>query len=427
MDRILKANGRVLVVKRTNGQWYQPRALFAVRDPATTLFTTAAGITDDGQAATVNTLIVSLKSTGLWNKLLAIYPMIGGTEQAHKFNLKDARDADDAYRLTFMNNPVHNDVGVNWNDTSYAKTHLTVPSIANASIGYYTTRTSTTSNDVCIGTALNGNDFYLQQSNGTINGVYGTGDHYIVRPRFTSGLLAGTSYQGTSSMYYNGILVGNSPTYSSAPAPDIYLNGYHTVEGNVPINMTNAPCSFAFIGSGLSNNENLTLYIIIQVFQTSLSRVIYTPPLAFAGVVTALATELPVSVLYNDPHINKVGSWNLLSNPSGVIYPINTTQDGSVYLTVDIFAVAPTTADFYFWKDSGDYAGTFDVQVDGVTVVAPVSVYNAVNDYSNFKMATTSIAPGLHQIKIRLVQNIRPDVTAGHSFYFHSLELSAIV
>lgn len=427
MDRILKANGRVLVVKRTNGQWYQPRTLFFVPDPNTILFVTAAGITDDGQVEAVNTLIVALKNTGLWNNLLAIYPMIGGTEQAHKFNLKDARDADDAYRLTFMDNPFHNEVGVNWNGTSYAKTHLTVPSIANASIGYYTTRPSTTSDDVSIGTSLNHNEFYLQQSNLIHDGVYATGGSYVILPRFTTGLLAGTSYQGGNYLYYNGIQVGWSNAISSAPAPDIYLNGYHTVDGSTPTNMTDAPCSFAFIGSGLSATENLTLYNIIQSFQTSLNRVIYTPPLAFAGVVTPLATEQLVSVLYNDSRINKVGNWNLLSNSSGVIYPMNTTQDGSVYLTVDVFAVAPTTVDLYFWKDSGDYAGTFDVQVDGVTVVAPISVYNAVNDYSDFKMATTSITPGLHQIKIRLVQNIRPDVTTGQSFYFHSLELSATV
>jgi hypothetical protein len=36
---------------------------------------------------------------GIWRKTHAIYPLLGGTASAHKFNLKDPRDLNAAYRL----------------------------------------------------------------------------------------------------------------------------------------------------------------------------------------------------------------------------------------------------------------------------------------------------------------------------------------
>ena len=86
-------------------------------------FITAAGITDSTQQNAVNQLVLDLKSYSLWTKMSAIYPFVGGTSTTHKFNLKDPRDLDVAYRLAFFGGWTHNANGITGNGTNtYADT-----------------------------------------------------------------------------------------------------------------------------------------------------------------------------------------------------------------------------------------------------------------------------------------------------------------
>ena len=70
-----------------------------VSDPDAIAFLMAAGITDGTQAAAINTLVIRMKADGIWTKMKAIYPFVGGSAASHKWNLKDPRDLDAAYRL----------------------------------------------------------------------------------------------------------------------------------------------------------------------------------------------------------------------------------------------------------------------------------------------------------------------------------------
>ena len=86
-------------------------------------FITAASITDNTQNSAINTLVTQLKTYGIWTKLKAVYPFVGGTASAHKFNLKDPRDLDVAYRLTFGGGWTHSSTGAQPNGTNgYANT-----------------------------------------------------------------------------------------------------------------------------------------------------------------------------------------------------------------------------------------------------------------------------------------------------------------
>ena len=103
-------------------------------------FISAAGITDLTQAAAINTLVNDLKTYGLWTKMKAFYPMVGGTAASHKFNLKDPRDLNAAYRLTFFGGLIHDSNGVLGNGTTgYAYTNLAQNTMGlnNMSIGWY--------------------------------------------------------------------------------------------------------------------------------------------------------------------------------------------------------------------------------------------------------------------------------------------------
>jgi lysophospholipase L1-like esterase len=88
-------------------------------------YITAVGLTDSAQISSVDTFVKNLKSNGLWTKMYAVYPFIGGTASAHKWNLKDPRDLDAAYRLTYNGTATHNSYGIDWpsSNTINANTH----------------------------------------------------------------------------------------------------------------------------------------------------------------------------------------------------------------------------------------------------------------------------------------------------------------
>ena len=52
-------------------------------------FIDSVGITNDVQKSAINVLVTQLKDSALWNKFLAIYPMIGGTPVSMSYNLID--------------------------------------------------------------------------------------------------------------------------------------------------------------------------------------------------------------------------------------------------------------------------------------------------------------------------------------------------
>ena len=80
-------------------------------DPDAQAFITATGISG-GDATAINTLVVSLKLAGIWTLIDAAYPFIGGTATTTKYNLKDPRDLDVAYRMAFNGSWTINNSGV---------------------------------------------------------------------------------------------------------------------------------------------------------------------------------------------------------------------------------------------------------------------------------------------------------------------------
>lgn len=89
-------------------------------------FLTATGITDPTITTALINLVAALKSAGLWSKMIAIYPIVGGTAGTHKYNLKDPQDTDAAFRMTFSGTITHNAAGMAGDgSTGYGNTHLT--------------------------------------------------------------------------------------------------------------------------------------------------------------------------------------------------------------------------------------------------------------------------------------------------------------
>ena len=103
-------------------------------DPDAGAFINVTGI-GGIQAVAINNLVNELKTAGLWNGLLAIYPMVGGTAYTHKFNLKNPQDTNAAYRLSFAGGWTHNSSGAKPDGVSgtYADTFF-IPSTGFATV-----------------------------------------------------------------------------------------------------------------------------------------------------------------------------------------------------------------------------------------------------------------------------------------------------
>lgn len=245
-------------------------------DADATAFFTASGLSDTTQRNAITQLVIDLKSAGIWTKMKAIYPFVGGTASLHRWNLKDARDLDAAYRLSFINSPTHSSNGVDWNGTDqYATTfinHSTVLSVNSAHYSYYS-REDTPGSSVNemgaftsgaeVGLALKESDgnYYPFNTNQTSYPAVANSDSrgfYIVNRNTTN-----------TEGYKNGVRVVNNTQTGGSPNAIIYL-GCHNVSG--PTKFTTKQCAFASIGDALTETEAASFYTAVQAFQTTLGR-----------------------------------------------------------------------------------------------------------------------------------------------------------
>lgn len=240
-------------------------------DIDTQAFITAAGLTDNTQKSAINTLVVALKANSLWTKMKAIYPFIGGTNFTHKWNLKDPRDLDAAFRLVF-NNITHSSSGATGNGTNgYAYTSLNANTRLTASNNHLS--------NYCI-TDTNGN--YIDMGSGDLrlfqrlsNVAYSDNPYpssrITVANTTSLGFYINTRTSTTSHKLYknNSIIASSTETMTSALASqEIWLfNSSNT--GNYYSNRTYAWFS---IGDGLTDTDTSNLYTAVQAYQTALGR-----------------------------------------------------------------------------------------------------------------------------------------------------------
>lgn len=235
-------------------------------------FINSVAITGDSQKSAINVLVTQLKDSSLWDKFLAIYPMIGGTSLSMSYNLMDPRNADDAYRLTFSGAPIFNATGILFPATTdYADTHLAdsiLPFNSN-SISYYSlTQNTVDGYDMgCADHVAFYNEFAIYQSSNASNwfGYYA----YGVMPSSTKGLFLISSTSSDVKRYDNSVVTSSK---GSAPEP-----GYT----NLPILIGTVlgadsggqrECGFASIGYGLTDAEAVTFYNIVQNYEAALGR-----------------------------------------------------------------------------------------------------------------------------------------------------------
>jgi hypothetical protein len=248
-------------------------------------FIDAAGITNIQQRYAINKLVLQAKGHGWWNKCNAIYPMVGGTAASHKFNLKDPRDLDAAFRLSFQGTWTHSATGaLPDGSTAYADTFMSASAVLtnnDTHLSYYS-RTN-------VNNGTNATELGSSGGPGTIQILIRVSDAFGVSmyQAFGSEFLTGSNtnsacyFMGsrTSSTslaaYKNGALVGSNtlPVAGSLSTAKIYLAALSN--GNTPQNFCPRECAFATIGAGIDSTLAAIMYGDIQDFQVRLNRAIF--------------------------------------------------------------------------------------------------------------------------------------------------------
>jgi hypothetical protein len=245
-------------------------------DPNAAAFIAAAGITDPTQKDAINTLVVTLKQKSLWSSLVAIYPIVGGTASTHKWNLKDPRDLDAAFRLNIGGGWTHNASGMTGNGTTnYADTFcnagLPHQTPTAGAYGLYCSTSSVAASSE-MGALFASNSLAATRQAGDLAYcVYGDAGFTTTPSTDGAGFFNVNRNGGNTEVWRNGVKIGDSAVAYLATNATYYLGAANN--SGTPFQPSARPIKFGFIFAGTLTAQNQAdLYAAVLAYQTALGR-----------------------------------------------------------------------------------------------------------------------------------------------------------
>ena len=238
-------------------------------------FINAAGLTNNTQMDAVNNLVNNLKTGGIWVKMKAIYPLVGGTAQSHKFNLKDPRDLNEAYRLTYYGSITHSSNGMLGNGTTgWADTNANVATVSPLYSEHISTNIYYGTTKVCthIGPYQNYTGIRLSRNTSTKHAANIGGSNLSLTVLSSVGFWAASRISNLASGHTFLTNDGVFNKYTTVSNTSLYSQNYVLFYGGGGANYSNMGYSFFTIGDGLTDSELTTLKNSISTFNTALGR-----------------------------------------------------------------------------------------------------------------------------------------------------------
>jgi hypothetical protein len=241
----------------------------------------AGGTTNSTISAATETLFTSLKSSGLYNDILIMYPMIGGTLPSHAINAKSPG----TFNLTWYGTPSANSNGTYLNG-GYGDPVLFADNgnidINDTSVGVYVTVACTgCGNEVEWGgttaaSSYEGGFIFPLGTNPVYKVAYSNGLGGPSWPNNNTryGLLNKTS-STTQNIWENGTLSSSQTVTTRAAENQKQMLGCWYIDGNTPYYQSTKTIGFFHLGKSLNNTEAQDFMSIVNTFNTTLSRNIY--------------------------------------------------------------------------------------------------------------------------------------------------------
>jgi hypothetical protein len=229
-----------------------------------------------------------------------IYPFVGGTAYTHKFNLKDPRDLDAAFRIQFFGAVTHNNLGVSSSAAGYGDTRFSplnnfadISSSIHATI-YMSAGLANGSIFTDQATQWNYNANTLDISPVRIGEESSTGVYAAISAYATSGynniiqtnaaaastglnrtgLWAATRTSGTLATVYRRSTAQNFTITSTnafvSPSSNQTMRLFRSYQANGAT--SGGLFTFASLGTGLQTSEIDTLYTLVTAFNNTLGR-----------------------------------------------------------------------------------------------------------------------------------------------------------
>ena len=232
--------------------------------------TAAGGTLTTTEQTAVDTLVKSMKATGTWAGMKAIYPMVGSSAAACAQNLKSS-----SFTGTFSSGWTFSSLGVTGNGTSSVFDTTLIPSVSlsqnNTSVSYYIRNNYNLElrDIICTGSGSSYIGSYI-----TTNKEVAVNDGFapVVTPTKKNGLFTFSRILSTQSKTYcNNLQTFTNTVTSNTPNIFAIKAGALNISGSLSRYMTNT-LSLIHIADGLTDTQASDLYNSVQTFQTTLSR-----------------------------------------------------------------------------------------------------------------------------------------------------------
>lgn len=235
-------------------------------DAAARSFFTRAGITNGTQINAVNQLVLDLKYYGIWSKINALYPLVGGTAASHAENLVSS-----SYQITWNGSVTHNSAGITSDgSTGYGNLNGAENVILGGNTNIHMSAYISTqpAADAAARVTISGGNAYMfryRDSAPTNNMSF-----YIAG----SSIAFATGFVAVSQIVSGSVLMQSGSTQSSASGSDVTLGAtnMNILRNTTAIQYSNLTHSFISAGTALLSTDLNKLAGVVLVYETALGR-----------------------------------------------------------------------------------------------------------------------------------------------------------